>query len=79
MTNRGGQILGATIVSAAAGELIAPWTLAVQRHLDIRAMAELVLPYPTLAEVSRYAATANFAPGLTRPMAGRIMRWLRRR
>ena len=64
ITTAGGRILGATIVGAAAGELIAPWCLAVTQKLNIRALAGLVLPYPTLAEVGKRAAIAYFIPGL---------------
>ena len=78
VTNARGQILGATIVGAAAGELITAWTLAIQRGLDVRAMAELIVPYPTLAEVGQRAATVNVGFGLTRAKGGGIMRWLRR-
>ena len=38
VTTRRGRILGATIVGAAAGELITTWTLAVSRNLNIRAL-----------------------------------------
>ena len=37
ITTRKGKILGATIVGAQAGELIAMWTLAIAQGLNIRA------------------------------------------
>jgi pyruvate/2-oxoglutarate dehydrogenase complex dihydrolipoamide dehydrogenase (E3) component len=76
--NPSGRILGATIVGAHAGELIAPWSLAVQRGLNIRAFAEVVLPYPTLGEIGKRAATAYFAPGAANPWVRRIIALLRR-
>jgi pyruvate/2-oxoglutarate dehydrogenase complex dihydrolipoamide dehydrogenase (E3) component len=78
ITTRKGAILGATIVGAHAGELITTWTLAIQQGLGIRALGELIVPYPTLAEVGKRAAIGYFAPDLTRPLLQRIIVFLRR-
>jgi pyruvate/2-oxoglutarate dehydrogenase complex dihydrolipoamide dehydrogenase (E3) component len=78
VTSKGGKILGATIVGAAAGELITTWTLAIARGLNIRAMAAIVVPYPTLAEIGKRAAITYFIPGLTSPFVRRIIGLLRR-
>ncbi len=78
ITDRAGQILGASIVGANAGEAITTWTLAISQKLNIRAFASLVVPYPTYAEVGKRAAGTYFNPGLTRPRGHRIMRPLRR-
>jgi pyruvate/2-oxoglutarate dehydrogenase complex dihydrolipoamide dehydrogenase (E3) component len=77
MTKRG-RILGATIVSAEAGELIAPWVLAVARRLNIRVMTGVVIPYPTRAEIGKRAAIDTFARGLTNPILRSIISMLRR-
>lgn len=77
ITGSNGRILGASIVGANAGELITTWTLAIAQGLNIRALAELVVPYPTLGEVSRRAAISYFTPGLTNPWVQRIMGLLR--
>jgi pyruvate/2-oxoglutarate dehydrogenase complex dihydrolipoamide dehydrogenase (E3) component len=73
-----GRILGATIVGAHAGELIAPWTLAISQGLNIRAMAEVVVPYPILGEVSKRAAMTFFSSAAANPKVRWIVRWLRR-
>jgi pyruvate/2-oxoglutarate dehydrogenase complex dihydrolipoamide dehydrogenase (E3) component len=78
VTDRRGRILGATIVGAAAGELITTWTLAISRRLNIRAIAGIVVPYPTLAEVGKRAAITYFTPSLTSPWVRRIIAVLRR-
>jgi pyruvate/2-oxoglutarate dehydrogenase complex dihydrolipoamide dehydrogenase (E3) component len=78
VTDRSGEILGATIVGPQARESIAAWTLAVSQKLNIRALAGLVVPYPAYAEVGKRAAIAYFTHGLTRPPRRRIMGWLRR-
>jgi pyruvate/2-oxoglutarate dehydrogenase complex dihydrolipoamide dehydrogenase (E3) component len=61
ITSRRGKILGASIVGPHAGEQIALWTLAVTKGLKISAIAGLVLPYPTLAEAGKRAATSYYA------------------
>jgi pyruvate/2-oxoglutarate dehydrogenase complex dihydrolipoamide dehydrogenase (E3) component len=78
VTDRRGRILGATIVGAQAGELITAWTLAISRRLTMRAMAGIVVPYPTLSEIGKRAAIDSFAPRLTGPWVRRIIRWLRK-
>jgi pyruvate/2-oxoglutarate dehydrogenase complex dihydrolipoamide dehydrogenase (E3) component len=78
ITSRRGRILGASIVGAAAGELITTWTLAIARGLGVRSLAGIIVPYPTLAEVGKRAATTYFIPGLTSGFVQRIIAWLRR-
>ncbi len=77
VTSRSGRVLGATIVGAQAGELIAPWSLAVQEGLNVRAFAAAVLPYPTLGEIGKRAATTFFALGAASPWVRRIIALLR--
>jgi len=72
-----GKILGATIVGAQAGELIAMWTLAIVQGLNIRSLTGIVLPYPTLSEIGKRAAIDYFTPSLTGPWVRRIIAWLR--
>jgi pyruvate/2-oxoglutarate dehydrogenase complex dihydrolipoamide dehydrogenase (E3) component len=76
VTTPKGKILGATIVGAHAGELITTWTLAISRGLNIRAMTEIVVPYPTLSEIGKRAAISYFTPSLTKPWVRRIISFL---
>lgn len=78
VTTKHGRILGATIVGAGAGELIATWTIAVARGIKIRAFAETVFAYPTFGEIGNRAAIGYFAPSLTSLSVRRIIAWLRR-
>jgi pyruvate/2-oxoglutarate dehydrogenase complex dihydrolipoamide dehydrogenase (E3) component len=78
VTAKGGKILGATIVGVEAGELIAPWSLAVTNGMNIRAMAGVVLPYPTRAEAGKRAAIEFFAPSLRSPWLRRVVAFLRK-
>jgi len=77
ITNVNGLILGVTIVGAGAAEQIATWTLAINHGLNIRAMADLVVPYPTYTEVSKLAAVSFFTPRLRTNWIRRILRLLR--
>jgi pyruvate/2-oxoglutarate dehydrogenase complex dihydrolipoamide dehydrogenase (E3) component len=77
VTTRKGKIVGATIVGAQAGELIALWALAIARGLNIRALTNVVLPYPTLSELGKRAAIDFFTPNLTKPWVRRIIGWMR--
>jgi pyruvate/2-oxoglutarate dehydrogenase complex dihydrolipoamide dehydrogenase (E3) component len=68
-----GRILGASIVGAAAGELIAPWILAVTQNLKISAFANMVLPYPTFSEVGKRAAITHYAGLAQKPLVRRVL------
>ena len=77
ITTKKGKIIGVTIVGAQAGELIATWVLALTRGLNIRTLTSVVLPYPTLSEISKRAAIDFFTPSLTRPLVRRIIAFMR--
>jgi pyruvate/2-oxoglutarate dehydrogenase complex dihydrolipoamide dehydrogenase (E3) component len=68
-----GRILGASIVGMGAGELIAPWILAVTQKLKISAFANMVLPYPTLNEAGKRAAITNYAGLAQKPLVRRVL------
>jgi pyruvate/2-oxoglutarate dehydrogenase complex dihydrolipoamide dehydrogenase (E3) component len=59
-----GRPVGAGIAGAQAGELIGLWSLALSARLKMSALGGMVMPYPTLAEVSKRAAGAYFSPKL---------------
>lgn len=73
-----GRILGATIVGAHAGELIAMWALAIKQNLTVRSFAELTVAYPTFAEIGKRAAVTAYTRSLTNPFVRRIIGVLRR-
>ncbi len=60
----GGKPVGASIVGAEAGELIAMWAMAIANGLKMKALSDTVLPYPTLAEINKRAAGTYFSPRL---------------
>lgn len=74
-----GRPVGASIVGAQAGELISVWALAIANGLKMSAVANMVVPYPTLGEVNKRAAGAYFAPKLfENPWVKRIVRLVQR-
>jgi pyruvate/2-oxoglutarate dehydrogenase complex dihydrolipoamide dehydrogenase (E3) component len=70
ITRPDGRILGCTIVGAEAGELIQLWVVALAKDMRIGDLTGLVLPYPTLSELSKRVAYTFYQPTLTK-------RWLR--
>ena len=74
-----GRPVGVTLAGAQAGELIAPFALAMANNLKMGALAGTVLPYPTLAEIGKRAAGAYFSPKLfDNPMIKRVVRMVQR-
>jgi pyruvate/2-oxoglutarate dehydrogenase complex dihydrolipoamide dehydrogenase (E3) component len=75
------DILGATLVSAHAGELIHEIVLAMQAKLRLRTLAATIHCYPTLAEVFRRigddSRKAGFTPRLRALLRG-YLAWRRR-
>ena len=78
VASRRGRVLGASIVGAHAGELILPWVLAVKYRLGVGKLAQAIVPYPTLSEVSARAAGSFHAPVLFGPRTKRVVRMLAR-
>jgi len=78
ITGRRGRILGATILGAAAGDLILPWALAIAQKLKIGAMANLIVPYPTRGEAGKRAAGSFYTPSLFAPRTRLLVRLLAR-
>ncbi len=82
VVGRGGRILGASILAPAAGEIIGLWCLALSRKLTLRAVADLMLPYPTLGETAKAAASDHYRPMLFGATTRRLvsaLSWLPRR
>ncbi len=78
ITTPKGLILGVSIVGLHAGELIQPWILAVTQKLKIGAMASMIAPYPTLAEVNKRIAGSFYTQKLFSNTTRWIVRFLMR-
>lgn len=71
-----GKILGVSILGAHAGELIAPWILALENGLSIGAVVSTLLPYPTFGEISKKAAGAFYRDKLFSPVMRKLVAFL---
>ncbi len=76
-----GRPVGASIVGHLAGELIGMWAMAIANKMKMTAIANTVLPYPTISEVNKRAAGAYFSPKLfesdrVKSVVGFVQRWL---
>ncbi len=78
ITTKSGEVLGASILGPQAGELITPWTLAIKKRINIAEMADLVIPYPTLSEVSRRAALLSQVERAASPWLSPLLRLIGR-
>jgi pyruvate/2-oxoglutarate dehydrogenase complex dihydrolipoamide dehydrogenase (E3) component len=78
VTRKNGLIVGASILGPHAGELIHPWVLAIGQGLKIKAMTEMIAPYPTLGEAGKRAAGSFYLPKLFSPTTKRLVRLLAR-
>lgn len=73
-----GIVLGATIVGEHAGELIPIWVMAISKKLKIKDIAGLIIPYPTLNEVSKRVAGKYFMPMITSKKMRCIVKFLQK-
>ncbi len=73
ITDKGGRILGASIVGAHAGELIQMWSLALSQRMKIKAMTSWISPYPTLSEINKRAAFRYYATAAGNPFVRKII------
>ncbi len=70
------KILGATIVARHAGDMISQITLAMVGNLGLRAIANVLYPYPTQAEAVKRAGDAYNRTILTPFVTKLFERWL---
>lgn len=76
-----GRPVGVSIAGHQAGELIALWSMVIANRLKMSAVAGMVAPYPTIAEINKRAAGAYFSPRLfdndaVKRVVRLVQRWL---
>ncbi|PPR09336.1 MAG: Mercuric reductase [Alphaproteobacteria bacterium MarineAlpha11_Bin1] len=76
ITTTKGVVVGASIVGTRAGELIQLWILPIKNKMKIGTIAGLIIPYPTLGEVSKRAAGSFYTPKLFSEKTKKIVRFL---
>lgn len=75
------KILGATIVSAHAGDLLAEFTLAMRYKLGLNKILSTIHPYPTMSEAAKYSAgiwKKNHAPQALLRWVEKYHHWTRK-
>ena len=78
VTDAKGRLLGVTIVADGAGELIAPWCVAVKAGLGAAEMAGVAMPALGRSQASRRAALSFQAAATNSPRLRRLIGFLRR-
>ncbi len=78
VTAKNGRVLGATIVGLHAGEQLTPWILAINQKLKIGALANIIVPYPTRAEVSKRVAGSYYTPTLFGERTRKVVRLIQK-
>lgn len=73
-----GRVLGASLVCDGAGELLLPWTLAIDRRLKLSALAGTIVAYPTYSEASTRVAGSFYLQKFLNDRTRRIVRLLAR-
>ena len=75
------KILGATIVSAHAGDMISELSVAMKAGAGAKTIANTIHPYPTQAEVNKKVVNlwrkAHFSQG-TKNLLSKLFEWMRR-
>jgi len=74
--HKNGQILGASILAPAAGEMIQPWILAIANRRKINSLATMIAPYPTYGEANKRAAGNFFTGKLFSQRTQKLVRFL---
>ncbi len=78
VATRRGRLIGAGILSRAAGDMISVFTLAIARRLKVSTLAAMIVPYPTRSEAGKRAAGQFFVPSLFSERTRRLVRFLGR-
>ncbi|HTI88393.1 MAG TPA: dihydrolipoamide dehydrogenase, partial [Alphaproteobacteria bacterium] len=71
-----GEILGVSVVGRGAGDVIAPWALAMKHGLTIRDVGDAPVAWPTRAEAGRRAAISALLPKMLSPVTRAVVRTL---
>lgn len=78
VTTQSGVILGVHIIGPSAGELIASFLPAVREGALLQEFAEMVFPYPTLAEIGHRAGNEVYQELLGSKTVQTALKWLPR-
>lgn len=77
ISDKKGRVLGVTIIGEHAGELLMPWLTLVKNKQSLRKLTDLIIPYPTLSELSKRSASSFFHPRLFSDKVRKIVSWIK--
>lgn len=78
ITLKNGHIIGASIIGKNAGELLQIWSLAISQKMKIKALTNMITPYPTYSEINKRAAGAYFENQLFSDRTRSIIQFLQK-
>lgn len=76
IVSKNGHILGVSILSAHAGELLFPWIIAIQEKKKISSFVNMIAPYPTLSEINKRVAGEFYTSALFSRKTKMLIRFL---
>lgn len=77
LTTAKGKVLGVSILGPQAGDLILPWLILIQKGRSLRDLTDVIVPYPTLSEINKKAASLFYQPLLFSTKTRRLIKFLR--
>ncbi|VAW21000.1 Mercuric ion reductase [hydrothermal vent metagenome] len=75
ITDKKGNILGAGIVGANAGELVSFFSYAIANKMKVSSLTKFVAPYPTITEIVKRLGVAFYSDKLDSPWLSRLRRF----
>ncbi len=76
IADRSGKIVGAGIVSRSASELIGVWALAISKGLSLEDMGDVIMPFPSLGEISATVSSQRSAVSVGNAISRRWVKFL---
>jgi pyruvate/2-oxoglutarate dehydrogenase complex dihydrolipoamide dehydrogenase (E3) component len=78
ITDKKAHVLGVTILGPQAGELLLPWIMIIHQKQTVRALTDVIVPYPTLSELSKRVAGEFYKPLIFSDKIKRLVRFMMR-
>ncbi len=78
VVHKNGRLLGGSILAPGAGEMISTLTLAIGQNMKVSALAQMIIPYPTLSEAIKRAAGSFYTEALFSARTRRLVRFMMR-
>lgn len=76
ITDKKGCVLGVSIIGSQAGELLLPWIMIIQQKKTVRVLTDLIVPYPTLSEISKRVAGEFYKPIIFSEKIKRLVKFM---